>query len=308
MLNESIDTELFVVSKPKANSNLHKAKAVKNDEFYTQNSDITSEMEFYKKQHFKDKVILCNCDDPAESEFHKVFKRDFKHFGLKGLITTHYAKGKKSYALKYTLAQGKTEPTVRRIELQGDGDFRSPECVALLKEADIVVTNPPFSLFREYIAQLLEHDKKFIVLGALRAATYRDIFVAFQENKIWLGAGNPKEFLTKEGDMVSVRVKWFTNLTYKKRKSDVLLFRKYSPEEYPKYDNYDAINVDKTCDIPEDYFGEMGVPISFLDYYDPKQFEIVGVDIVLTKQTTGKTANFILNGAEKYKRIVIKRK
>ena len=287
--------------------NLHKAKQQKNDEFYTQLTDIERELKHYK-HHFKDKVVYCNCDDPRVSNFFHYFSYNFEKLGLKKLIATGYKNrnvdlfsmndSEQAVYLEYDGASGgKVVPSLEDIEvkyLNGDGDFRSEECIELLKQADIVCTNPPFSLFREYVAQLIEYDKKFIIIAHQNAISYREIFKLFQENKIWLGygfKGGAAHFINKHyedyataGDhrdgMIRVSgVVWMTNLDINKRHEDLILYRQYKPEDYPIYENYDAINVDKTKDIPMDYHGDMGVPITFLDKYNPDQFEIIGLGI-----------------------------
>lgn len=307
------------------------AKKNKADEFYTQLSDIEAEMKHYK-EHFKDKVIFCNCDDPYESNFFKYFSMNFNFLGLKKLIATCYSgspvAGEQLSLLevKNLKEQGEIERLPYKIEitevkdenndgaidltdveyllknrnniltlLKGDGDFRSEESVELLKEVDIVATNPPFSLFREYIAQLIEYDKSFIIVGSKNAVTYKEVFQLFQENKIWLGNGFPngnayfripdaysrkwaKGVYNPETGLVKFRnVGWFTNLDLEKRHSKLTPFKTYTPEEYPMYDNYNAIEVSRVAEIPYDYNGVMGVPITFLDKYNPEQFEILGI-------------------------------
>lgn len=288
------------------NENLHKAKKAKADEFYTQLSDIENECKHYK-EHFKGKTILCNCDDPRVSNFFFYFSQNFEYLGLKKLIATCYksrdinlfSEGKAEKAV-YIVYEGdkngnhKVEDSELDIkELQYDGDFRSDECKELLKEADIVVTNPPFSLFREYVAQLIEYDKKFLIIGHQNAIKYKEIFRLLKENKIWLGygfKGGAGHFISKYQDIATagdhregmIRVSgvtWFTNLEHNKRHEKLILYKEYNPEEnpeeYPKYDNYDAIEVGKTKDIPMNYDGVMGVPITFMDKYNPEQFEII---------------------------------
>lgn len=288
------------------NENLHKAKKAKADEFYTQLSDIENECKHYK-EHFKGKTILCNCDDPRVSNFFFYFSQNFEYLGLKKLIATCYksrdinlfSEGKAEKAV-YIVYEGdkngnhKVEDSELDIkELQYDGDFRSDECKELLKEADIVVTNPPFSLFREYVAQLIEYDKKFLIIGHQNAIKYKEIFRLLKENKIWLGygfKGGAGHFISKYQDIATagdhregmIRVSgvtWFTNLEHDKRHEKLILYKEYNPEEnpeeYPKYDNYDAIEVSKTKDIPMNYDGVMGVPITFMDKYNPEQFEII---------------------------------
>ena len=291
-----------------SNNNLHKAKDSKKDEFYTQLSDIENELKHYKT-HFKDKIVYCNCDDPRVSNFFQYFSYNFEALGLKKLITTCYKnqdaelfsqnESEQAIYLEYEGDKnGNQVPDISEIgirSLSGDGDFRSAECIELLKQADIVVTNPPFSLFREYVAQLIKYEKKFIIIGNLNAVTYKDIFKLVKDNKLWFGKSihsGDREFkvpndypLNAAGSRIDddgnkyIRVKgvrWYTNLDYLERHEDLLLFKEYTPEEYPTYDNYDAINVDVTKHIPKDYKGAMGVPITFMDKYNPEQFEILG--------------------------------
>ena len=270
------------------NSNLNRAKKAKNDEFYTMLSDIENELAHYR-EHFKDKVIYCNCDDPTQSNFVKYFQINFDTLGLKKLVATGYKKNCRGVKLVYDSNHKDAEVE----ELEGDGDFRSQECVKLLDEADIVVTNPMFSLFREYVAQLVKYDKKFLIIRNMNAITYKEIFPLIKANRLWLGygfkGGNsyfriPKcrvdeydeSFCDREKCIVHFRnCSWFTNMDHGKRHEFLTLTEKYDPAKYPKYDNYDAINVDKVNDIPKDYDGVMGVPITFLDKYNPEQFEIV---------------------------------
>ena len=295
------------MAKKSQNTNLTLAKANKKDEFYTQLSDIERELKHYKK-HFKDKVVLCNCDDPRVSNFFHFFSYNFEKLGLKKLIATCYKSqdsdlfsqnnSERAIYLEYTGDKnGNNVPDAEEIgikHLQGDGDFRSKECIELLKQADIVVTNPPFSLFREYVSQLVEYDKKFVIIGHQNAITYKEIFKLIKENKIWLGfgfTGGAGHFINtqyenyatatdkKEGMIRVSGVHWFTNLDINKRHEDLILYKNYTPEEYPKYENFDAINVDVTKDIPVDYAGAMGVPITFIDKYNPDQFEIIGLGI-----------------------------
>ena len=250
------------------------AKKRKNDKFYTQLSDIENELIYYKK-HFKGQTVFCNCDDPEYSNFWQYFKLNFDHLELKRLVTTRFYETKESYMLE----MWKDEKGVHSDKkvLNQNGDFRSEECIELLKQADIVVTNPPFSLFREYVAQLIEYEKKFLIIGSLNAITYKEFFPLLKNNKIWLGYNHVKEFLNANGEKQKFgNVLWYTNLDHDKRHEDLLLYKKYNPEEFPKYDNYDAINVDKVSDIPVDYDGVMGVPITFFDKYNPEQFEILG--------------------------------
>lgn len=277
-----------------ANANLHKAKNEKNDEFYTQLTDVSKELMHYK-QHFKDKVVLCNCDDPTWSAFWKYFHLNFEALGLKKLISTHYDKTAPTYKMEYTGGDDNDIEVGVKTPLEGNGDFRNQECLDLLDEADIVVTNPPFSLFREYVATLMEHDKKFLIIGNMNAITYKEFFPLLKENKVWVGAnekggtrkGNslcftvPDNYSGKTIDvdgipMVQVSAWWFTNLDFAKRHEKLILWKDYTPEEYPTYDNYDAIECGHSDKIPKDYDGIIGVPISFLNgFYCPEQFEII---------------------------------
>lgn len=334
-------------------NNLNAAKLAKKDEFYTQLTDIENELKHYK-HHFQDKTVLCNCDDPYESNFFKYFSMRFNQLGLKKLICTCY-NGSPIYGneLQYKLFDKPTKQAhkVEIIEvkdLNGDGaidladvryllqndknviqtlrtgDFRDPECIEFLKEADIVVTNPPFSLFREYVEQLLKYDKQFLIIGNQNNVTYKEIFPLLMENKIWLGY--------KSGDM-AFRVPdyyeprdtrywqdetgqkwrslgnicWFTNLDHSKRHETLDLVCHYSPEEYPTYDNYNAINVNKVQDIPCDYDGIMGVPITFLDKYNPEQFELIGIDRYV-KDNPNYGHRFTIKGKEIYARVLIRNK
>ena len=355
------------------NSNLHDSSRNKQDEFYTNLQLIEDELKHYRP-HFKDKRVLCNCDDPYESNFFKYFAMNFNALGLKSLTATCYAtspivytqlglfgvnevvsrkerkgtqRGKQPY--KIVITEVKDENGDGRIDLadvewliknkknvltklKGDGDFRSLECVALLKDADVVVTNPPFSLFREYMAQLMEHKKQFLIIGNMNAVTYREIFPLIRDNKVWLGnkAGHfwfkvPPHYEEKATDFKidengqkwrrMGNICWFTNLDFPKRHEAMLLWKKYSPEAYPKYDNYDAIEVSKTDDIPGDWNDVIGVPITFIYKHNPDQFEIVGAT---ESEGVGFSAGLwdpnsevaqpLINGARKYKRIFIRRK
>lgn len=303
------------------NKNLARAKKEKNDEFYTQILSIENEVRHHKK-HFKDKVVLCNCNDDETKNFTGYFWLNFMFFGLKRLLCVSFSfKNKGAYYIDinrqnfflpmYDLVNQDfnwCDAEKFKKPLKGNGDFRSQECIDLLKQADIVVTNPPFSLFREYIAQLIEYDKKFLIIGNINAVTYKNVFPLFKENKIWLGYNPVKSFKDSEGQIKKFgNVLWFTNLDIEKRHEDLILFRKYNPEDYPKYDNYDAINVNKTVDIPIDYDGVMGVPITFLDKYNPEQFDVVGglINGLSYKYDFGHP---IVNGRELYKRILIKKK
>ena len=360
------------------NSNLNSAKTARKDEFYTQLTDIEKEMRYYRK-HFQGKTVLCNCDDPFESNFFKYFALNFNRLGLKKLIATCYysspiagqqlqygcdANGQMTF---YFEDKGAEENKSKRpykavvtqvydkkgdggvdmldvaelfrsgenelVELEDDGDFRSPECLALLDEADIIVTNPPFSLFREYVSMLVEHQKHFIIIGNQNAISYEETFSLMKNNKMWIGAsihsGDRAFFVPDDYPLDAagcgideitgrkyIRVKgirWFTNLDIKQRHEEMILVRHYTPEQYPKYVNYDAIEVAKTSDIPCDYDGEMGVPITFMDKYNPEQFEIIGISRELVRTLSEdvrkngaypQIGRFYLDvGAEKYKKV-----
>ena len=317
-----------------AREDLAKAKDAKKDEFYTQLPDIEKELVHYQ-EYFRDKVVFCNCDDPYESNFFKYFALNFNALGLKKLIATcydgspiaqqelplfpveHSTPTKKAYKVEITEVpdldgNGSTDLTDVQLllkssnhnvkeELKENGDFRSKECIELLKQADLIVTNPPFSLFREYVALLMKYEKKFIVLGNMNSITYRDIFALLKENRLWIGYGfnlsmvfrttyvntleaNRKYVKSKGYDpdknfVKTPAIAWYTNVDIKKRHEDLILYRNYTPEEYPKYYNFDAIHIEKVTDIPKDYKGIMGVPITFMDKYNPEQFEIIGLGI-----------------------------
>lgn len=350
------------------NENLSKANKAKKDEFYTQLVDIENELRHYKA-FFKGKTVFCNCDDPFESNFVKYFAMNFNALGLKKLIATCYAtspvmytqltffgepepcgiisEGKKPYKIEITEVRDENGDGAINLDdfemmlrnnppklLQGDGDFRSEECIALLKEADVVVTNPPFSLFREYIALLEKYQKHYLIIGNVNAITYKEVFPLIMKGKLWLGASihsGDREFrvpdnypLEASGYRIDnqgikyIRVKgvrWYTNIDYKERHEDLILYKHYTPEEYPTYDNYDAIEVSKTVEIPDDYDGVMGVPITFMDKYNPDQFDIIGAT-----ESEGKgfsnglwikesnVAQPLINGERKYKRIFIKKR
>lgn len=359
-----------------AESTLQHAKINKADEFYTQLPDIEAEMRHYR-EHFQGKVVLCNCDDPYESNFFKYFALNFNFLGLKKLIATSYtgspvagrqlslfdvvslkpksAEARLPYKIEITAvsdenADGAVDLTdveylLRNgknnlMLLQGDGDFRSAECIRLLQEADIVVTNPPFSLFREYVAQLVEYSKKFLILGSQNAITYKEVFKFIKENVLWLGIDNGGTKWFRVPDHYEIKTEsrkkyengikyfsmgsvfWFTNLDHSKRHENITLYKQYTPAEYPRYVNYDAIEVAKTAEIPYDYDGEMGVPITFLDKYNPDQFEIIGSSIFIGKPMSEFAAKgtyeaggirfYLPNGDGTYRRlydrIVIKRK
>jgi hypothetical protein len=333
---------------------LHAAMQQKKDEYYTQLKDIEEELKHYKDQ-FRDKVVYCNCDDPFESNFFKYFAANFKALGLKKLITTSYkpspiantqlglfgedkviveSKGRPkvtankfiinevhdmngdgAFNLKDVAEQLKANTHNEWAPLDGDGDFQSAECIELLKQADIVVTNPPFSLFRAYIKQLFEYDKKFLIIGNKNSITYKEIFTLIKENKIWLGYRNINSdmwLVVPDGEKYEkivdgVKLKhimacWLTNLDTTKRHEEFIMYKPYSTEDYPKYDNYDAINVNVVAEIPRDYDGVMGVPITFLDKYNPEQFEI----IKFRKGDDDK--DLVINGKSPYFRILIRKR
>ena len=311
------------------NKNLSQARVSRNDEFYTQLKDIENELRHYK-DHFKGKTVYCNADDPRVSNFFHYFSYNFEYLGLKKLITTCYKNQEmdlfsmhdqeSAIALVY---EGEKDngrvPTVENIgviELSGDGDFRSPEAIEFLKEADIVVTNPPFSLFREYISQLIDYDKEFLVIGNINALTYKEIFPLIRENKMCLGYNSTRFFLQPDGSIFeTARTYWYTNLDIRKRHEEFILYKKYDPEEYPEYDNYHAINIDKAVEIPRDYKGAMGVPITFIDKYNPDQFEILDAnnyrkneDVPYKDHGLIKDKESAINGKAKYVRVLIKNK
>lgn len=297
------------------NSNLHKAKDAKNDEFYTQFTDVAKELMHYKS-HFRDKIVLCNCDDPTWSAFWKYFHLNFAELGLKKLISTHYDREEATYKMEYTGGDDNDIEAGVKTLLEGNGDFRNKECLDLLDECDIVVTNPPFSLFREYVAVLMEYEKKFLIIGNKNAITYKEFFPLLKDDEVWIGCTNVKEFLQPDGSIKKFgNIGWFTNLDVAKRHEKLILWKKYTPEEYPTYDNYDAINVDKVSEIPCDYDGVMGVPITFMDKYNPIDFEIIGAD---EAEGTGFSNGLYIqgsrykqcyaNGKRIYKRIFIRKK
>jgi hypothetical protein len=309
------------------NSNLHKAKKEKNNEFYTQLSDIEKELGHYK-DHFKDKIVFCNCDDPSESNFWNYFALNFEYLGLKKLVSTHFEFDKPSYKLELQAdinGDGKVNKLdTIKTDLKQNGDFRSDESIEILKECDIVVTNPPFSIFRDFISLMVEYDKKFLVLGNNNAITYKDVFKHIKENNLWLGVNNNKtmEFrlsddyekwnrIDKEGNKYGKvpAISWFTNLEHNKRNEKLILYKEYNENDYPKYDNYEAINVDKVKDIPIDYKGVMGVPITFLDKYNSEQFEILGCNRGVNQDINGIYGkSSYINGKETFKRLFIKNK
>lgn len=349
-----------------ANEKLGNAKNAKNNEFYTQLADIEKELMHYKK-HFYGKTVFCNCDDPFESNFFKYFAMNFNHLGLKKLICTCYAtspvawvqlsifnnanviikseNGKQPYKIEITEVldyNGDGAVDLSDVEyllknkkntlsvLQGDGDFRSAECIELLKEADIVVTNPPYSLFKEYIPLLVEYEKNFLVMGPMNACHYKEIFPLLKENKLWAGYGFNETIIFRVPDYYTGYIEdglkygkvpgicWYTNLEISKRKEILPLYKKYSPKEYPTYINLNAIDVKKVSDIPLDYEGFMGVPDSFIEKFNPEQFEIVGLgcgdmakEIGVTKNHRGRTdIAYVEAGNFKcpYSRIIIRRK
>ena len=326
-----------------AGKNFREAKIAKEDEFYTELSDIENELKHYK-QHFHGKTVLCNCDDPRVSNFFHYFSYNFEQLGLKKLITTCYKNqnrdlfsqndSERAIWLEYFGDKNNNRvPDPEEIGihyLNGDGDFRSQECIELLKEADIVVTNPPFSLFREYVEQLMKYEKKFVILGSQNAITYKEIFTNIKENRMWLGSSlsfakfrvpsyyEPRAtrfWIDEAGQKWRSmgNICWFTNLDIAKRHEDIILYKIYNSEEFPNYDNYRAINVNKVAEIPMDYEGVMGVPITFLDKYNPNQFEILGIMNTGEINEGIRYANTphgrpIVNGKEIYLRILIRRR
>ena len=293
------------------NTNLHNAKKARNDEFYTQLSDIEKEMAHYK-DFFKGKIVYCNCDDARESNFFKFFSNNFESLGLKKLITTGYKADGKGVKLVYEGDKNGNfmvdDAEVVVTELEGNGDFRSEECIELLKECDVVVTNPPFSLFREYVAQLIKYGKKFLIIGNKNAITYKEIFPYIKNNELWLGMNWAKDFVQPNVEVKKFgNICWYTNIGHARRNTPLDLYKKYSADEYPKYDNYDAIEVSKVSEIPTNYEGVMGVPITFLDKYCPTQFEIVGLDRYV-EDNPHYGHRFHINGKETYARILIRRK
>lgn len=331
------------------NKTLQQAKKSKSDEFYTVLSDIEKELRHYKK-HFKGKVVLCNCDDPRVSNFFHYFSYNFEKLGLKKLIATCYKSqevnlysrhdNESAIYLEYdgdkNLNNVPDPDEIGIQNLSGDGDFRSDECIALLKQSDVVVTNPPFSLFREYVRQLVEHDKKFLVIGTWNAITYKDIFTLIKQDKLWIGVNSNRNFsgfivpehyplhgtearIDDEGNRIvsSNNTCWFTNIDNAKRHENLILYKTYNKEEYPEYDNFNAIEVSQVTNIPLDYDGVMGVPITFLNKYNPEQFEIVGCDFeakegllpsLLKNGWSGKIDRCYMNGKRMYARIFVKRK
>ena len=310
------------------NSNLHQAKKNKNDEFYTQLTDIEKELIHYV-DFFEGKTVYCNCDDARESNFFKYFSNRFEELGLKKLIATGYKENGHGVVLVYEGDKNGNrcvdDEEIKVTELQGDGDFRSDECIDFLKEADVIVTNPPFSLFREYVKQLMDYEKKFLIIGNTNAASFKEIFPYIKDNKLWVGVTNynvgmmfkiPNYYekyhhIDDNGEKIG-RVSaacWWTNIDNKRRNLPIDLYKKYAghENEYPMFDTYEAINVNKYTDIPIDYDGVMGVPITFLGHYCPKQFEIIG-KLNHNRPKSYDYGKSIIGGKEIYVRILIKRK
>ena len=299
------------------NKNLTQAKKIDNDEHYTLISDVEKELKHYKK-YFEGKVVYCNCDDPEESNFWKFFELNFEEYKLKKLISTHYDAEKPTYKLELSAdidGDGKiTKGDIVKTPLKQNGDFRSEESINLLKESDIICTNPPFSLFREYINQLMKYKKNFLVIAPETCVSYKEVFPLIRDKKIWLGYNHVKEFRQPDGSLKKFgNIVWFTNIPIDKQNEELILVKKYDPTKYSKYDNYDAIHIDKCVNIPSDYKGVMGVPISFLENYCPKQFEILG----LTSSSKNLTYGLInttfgtratINGNKKFARLLIKKK
>lgn len=317
LYDESIEkagVDYSQIKEPK-NAKLIKAQKAKNDEFYTRLYDVENELRHYS-EHFKDKVVLCNCDDPTFSAFWKYFHMHFGVLGLKKLIGTHYETEKpNSYAVIYKGGNDdNTDFYTKYEDLKGNGDFRSNECIDYLKECDIVVTNPPFSLFKEFIGVMSKYKKDFLVVGNKNAVTYSSIFELLKDGRVRLGYGGLTTLTGSDGAerKDAGLSRWFTTLQVKRRKEDLILTKIYSETDYPKYDNYDAINVDKVKDIPINYDGVMGVPISFIDKYNPDQFEIVGCSYKNFSdgiRIDGRSfVNPIIEGRNVYKRLFIRRK
>ena len=282
------------------NNNLHTAKTAKRDEFYTLMEDIEKELRYYTES-FEGKVVYCNCDDYQQSNFYKYFYYNFHYLKLKKLITTGYKSDDNGL---YAIYDGEMETTGK---LNGDGDFRSEECIEYLKQADVVVTNPPFSLFRQYVKQLMDYNKKFIIIGNMNAITYKDIFPYIKNNQLWLGMNFVKSFEKPNGDIQKFgNISWFTNIENKRRNEKLDLYKRYSFEDYPKYQNYDAIEVSRVDEIPMDYDGVMGVPITFLYKYNPTQFEIIGLDRYV-EDNPHYGHRFTIKGEETYARILIRK-
>lgn len=313
------------------NINLNKAGNAKEDEFYTKITDIEKELRHYK-DFLRGKIVFCNCDDPETSNFWLYFRLNFYELGLKKLISTHYEVDKPSYKLEIVSTDSEEQlglPEYIRTPLQQNGDFRSPECIEILKEADVVITNPPFSLFREYVNQLVEYNKKFIIIGRETAITNKDIFVYLRDGLMWLGYNcgdmefmvpdyyEPRETRYREENGQKYRslgnIIWLTNIDIPKRHEDIIVFKKYNPADYQKYDNYEAINVNKIVDIPADYDGIMGVPITLFHKHNPEQFEIIGLlagnikGLAGIPSKSGKDGPYI-DGKLKFGRILVRNK
>lgn len=296
------------------NTNLSSARVNPNDEFYTQLEDISMELKHYR-EHFKDKHVFMNADDPEESHFWKYFKLNFDFLGLKKITSTHFHHSEPTYRLDY---DGKE---ITKTELEQNGDFRSPEAIEILKECDIVVTNPPFSLYREYIAQLIKYNKKFLIIGNYNSITYKEVFPLIKEDKVWVGVSpRSMEFVLPDGSTKSVNASWFTNLEVNRRSQKISLYEKYNKDKFYSYYDYDAINVDRVNQIPLDYYGKIGVPITFLENHNPNQFRVLDVvEPCIEISELMKDPNFkefksrqvVKNGVlcqKRYHRLIIQRK
>lgn len=319
----------------KKSSNLYKARKRKNDEFYTMIDTVEKELVHYKK-HLKNKIVLCNCDDPKSSTFWKYLHLNFSELELKKLVSTYYNEKGVAFKTEYTGGDDNNIEKGVKTSLNGTGDFRSEECLNILDECDIVITNPPFSLFRDFVDVLMEHKKKFLILGNMNAVTYKQIFPLIKNNLLWYGVSihsggtnfyipkdypiTTKNWCKDETGKIFVKfnnIRWFTNLDHNFRmNSKLVLHEHYTTEKYPKYDNYNAINVNKVAEIPIDYDGAMGVPITFIDKYNPKQFEILGITSTWDKSEEVQSIrlpykgpmNASVNGKQLYKRILIRKK
>ena len=317
------------------NSILHKAKKGKNDEFYTMIDTVEKELVYYKKQ-MKNKIVLCNCDNSESSAFWKYLHLNFSELGLKKLVSTYYNENGLAFKTEYIGGDDNDIEKGIKTPLKGNGDFRSEECLSILDECDIVITNPPFSLFGDFVDILMKHKKKFLILGNMNAVTYKQIFPFIKNNLLWYGvsihSGGTNFYVPKDYPITTKNwgkdetgkiyvevagIRWFTNLDHKFRlSSKLVLHEHYTPEKYPKYDNYNAINVNKVAEIPFNYDGVIGVPITFMDKYNPEQFEILGVAAAWNKSTEMQSIrlpyngplNACLNGKQLYKRILIRKK
>lgn len=307
--------EAAATSEGCTNENLRAAKRTKNDEFYTRYEDIEAEVMKYRKA-FRDKVVYLPCDDPLKkkSAFWTFFVNNFDAFGLKKLIATHYEPEKKQSYMIWIDSDTNNDGFISEddasiiMDLEGNGDFRSPECIEILKECDIVCTNPPFSLFREFVDILMTHNKQFLIIGSQNAFTYKEFFPLIKDNKVWVGYNMVKKFYQPDGSIKEFgNICWFTNLPNLRRNEELILTKEYNEIDYPKYDNYDAIEVSKVVNIPKDYYGVMGVPITFIDKYNPEQFEILGDSRYHDGSDIANDINFI-NGKGLYRRVLIKRK